>query len=80
VGKKKRKKLLGTVDRVVKSPVPDEPDKAQITITGADPLYREIRVENVVTDEDGKKASLQPGEEVDVIIESDPTSTTKEPR
>jgi hypothetical protein len=79
VGKKKRKKLLGKVDKVVKSPLPGEPEKAQITIAEADHLYREIRVQNVVTDEDRKKASLRTGEEVDVIIEADSTSTTKEP-
>jgi hypothetical protein len=37
----------------------------------ADDLYKEIRVENVVTDEGGKKSKLKPIEEVDLVIEAD---------
>lgn len=35
--------------------VPTDPEKAQIEIDEADDLYREIRVENVLTGEDGEK-------------------------
>jgi hypothetical protein len=34
-------------------------------------LYREIRVDNVLTDDEGKKERLEPGDEVDVTIEKD---------
>jgi len=53
------------------------PEKAQIDIQEADELYKEIRVENVVTDENGEKAKLKPGTEVDVIIEADSDTSTK---
>ncbi|HKI24707.1 MAG TPA: hypothetical protein VKA07_00195 [Candidatus Sulfotelmatobacter sp.] len=74
---KKRKKLRGTVQKVIASLDPRGTDKAQIDIHGADELYREIRVENEVVDENGEKARLKPGAEVDVIVEADSSSTIK---
>ena len=53
---KKRNKMRGTVEKIIKSISPLEPEKAQISISEADDLYREVRVENVVTDESGEKA------------------------
>jgi hypothetical protein len=76
---KKRKKLLGTVEKVIKPLAPSEPEKAQIGVEHADDLYREIRIENVVTDKNGAKASLKPGAKVDVIVEADSDATTKKP-
>lgn len=76
---KKRKKLPGTVAKVIKPVVPSEPEKAQIGIDDADPLYRETRIENVVTDESGEKASLKPGAKVDVVVEADSSATMKKP-
>ena len=75
--KKKRKKLHGTVEKVIKSTLPGEPEKAQIGLEEADDLYREIRVENVLTDENGEKVRLKPGAEVDVVVEADTDATTK---
>jgi len=77
---KKRKKMRGTVEKIIKPVSPMEPEKAQITITEADDLYREVRVENVVTDESGEKAGLKPGAEVDVIVEADSSATMKKPQ
>ena len=76
---KKRKKMRGTVEKIIKPVSPMEPEKAQITIAEADDLYREVRVENVVTDERGDKAGLKPGAEVDVIVEADSSATMKKP-
>jgi hypothetical protein len=74
---KKRKKLHGTVKKVIKPLVPTLPEKVQIDVHGADELYREIRVENELTDETGDKAKLKPGAEVDVIVEADSSATSK---
>jgi hypothetical protein len=76
---KKRKKLRGTVEKVIKPAYPSDPEKAQIDVKDADHLYREIRIENVVTDNDGNKASLKSGAEVDIIVEADSDATLKKP-
>lgn len=75
----KKRKMRGTVERVLKPIIPDEPEKAQISIPEADDLYREIRIENVVVDEAGKKASLKQGAQVDVIVEADSSATITKP-
>ena len=71
---KKRKKLRGRVERIIKPSFPQEREKAEIEIEGADDLYddlyREIRIENVLTDEKGNKAQLKSGEEVDLTVET----------
>jgi hypothetical protein len=77
---KKRKRLHGTVEKVIKPFVQSEPEKAEISIAEADHLYREIRVENVVTDENGEKASLKPGAKVDLVVEADSNATVKKPQ
>jgi hypothetical protein len=67
--------LPGVVEKIIKPVVPSEPEKAQISVEGADHLYREIRVENKLTDADGKEVALTPGAEVDVTIEAEPQHT-----
>jgi hypothetical protein len=57
---KKKKKMRGTVEKIIRSIHPKAPEKAQIRIDEADDLYRKIRVENVVTDENGEKVRLKP--------------------
>lgn len=76
---RKRKKLRGTVEKVIKPPTSSQPEKVQINIHDADDLYREIRIENVVTDEKGEKSTLKPGAEVDITVEADSGATLKKP-
>lgn len=73
--KRLKTRKLGTVQKVIQTPY--EPEKAEIEVEGADHLYREIRIENVVEDEHGRKAKLKQGEKVDVIVEADPKATTR---
>ena len=68
--------LPGTVEKIIKSPFPDEPEKAQIAIEGADHLYKEIRIENKLTDENGHKVRLKQGADVQVTVEADQEATT----
>ena len=75
----KRKRMRGTVEKIIKSQLPNQPEKAEITIEGADALYREIRIENVLTGEQGDEAQLKPGAEVNVVVEADSSVTTKKP-
>ena len=68
--------LSGTVEKIIKPLSPDDPEKAQITVEGADHLYREIRIENTLTDENGDQVRLKPGAEVEVTVEAPPEATT----
>ena len=68
--------LPGTVEKIIKSVIPNEPEKAQIAVDGAEELYREIRVDNTLTNEDGKKVSLKPGARVEVTFEAEVEATT----
>ena len=68
--------LPGTVERIIKPPSPSEPEKAQITISGADDLYREIRIENSLTDENGEEVRLKKGAEVEVTVEASSEAIT----
>ena len=67
--------LPATVEKIIKPHFPNEPEKAQISIEGADHLYRELRIENTLTDENGEKVRLKPGVEVEVTIAADPEAT-----
>ena len=69
--------LPGTVEKIIKSPDPQVPEKAQIGIEGAEHLYREIRIDNVLKDQDGEKVALKQGAEVEVTIEADKEDTVK---
>lgn len=66
--------LPATVEKIIKSPNPNEPEKAQLSVEGADHLYRELRIENTLVDENGDKVRLKPGVEVEVTIEAPPES------
>lgn len=74
---KKRKRLRGKVEKIIKPYSSSDTEKAQISVDEAEHLYREIRVENTVTDDKGEEASLKPGAEVDLIVEADSDATLK---
>jgi hypothetical protein len=69
--------LPGTVEKIIKPPHPSEPEKAQIAIDGADHLYREIRIENALTDQNGAEVRLKPGAPVEVTVEVDPENVVQ---
>ena len=79
MSKKRRKKMHGTVKKVIKPSYSGGKEKAEIDIQDADDLYREIRVDNELTDDRGEKASLKEGADVDVVLEADPDATMKKP-
>lgn len=63
--------LPGTVEKIIPPVDPKDTEKAQIHIDGAQPLYREIRVDNVLRVESGEQAKLKIGAHVEVTIEAD---------
>lgn len=69
--------LPGTVEQIIRSPFPSEPDKAEIALDGADDLYKEIRIENSLVDENGDEVSLKEGAQVEVTIEAERQNTTR---
>jgi hypothetical protein len=76
---KKRKRLTGTVQKVIKPVNPRLAEKAQIEIEEAEDLYREIRIENKLTDDHGNTSELKEGSEVEVIVEIDSDGTGRKP-
>jgi hypothetical protein len=71
--------LPGKVEKIIKSADQSEPEKAEISVEGADTLYREIRIENSLTDENGREVRLKKGAEVEVTVEADKDATTPAP-
>jgi hypothetical protein len=67
--------LPATVEKIMKSPVPGVPEKAQIAVQGGDDLYREIRIENKMTDNNGDEVRLKEGAEVEVAVKADKDAT-----
>jgi hypothetical protein len=68
--------LPGTVEKIIKSPFPGEPEKAQITVEGGDHLYREIRIDNTLANDKGEEVSLKAGAHVEVTVEAEAEATT----
>jgi hypothetical protein len=67
--------LPATVEKIIPPIVPDGAEKAQITVEGAEDLYREIRVENTLQDAAGNPVKLKEGAEIVVTIEAPPEAT-----
>jgi hypothetical protein len=67
--------LPGTVEKIIASRGTGEPEKAQIAVEGADDFYREIRIENSLTEENGNEVRLKKGAEVQVTVEADKDAT-----
>ena len=72
--------LPGRVEKIIESPDPREPEKAQINIEdGADHLYREVRIENKLTDQEGRKVKLKKGAKVAVTVEGSDSGVIPRP-
>jgi hypothetical protein len=73
--KKPSTTLPAVVEKVISSPYTKEPEKAQIAINDGDHLYREIRIENKLTDEAGNEVRLKPGAQVELTVVADTNAT-----
>lgn len=67
------------VQKIVKPVHPDQVEKVEISIPEADHLFREIRIENTLTDANGQVVALKNGARVDVTFEADANDTVKKP-
>jgi len=63
------KTVPAVVTKIIKSVFDDQPAKVEISISQADDLFREIRIENNFTDVDGGPAALTHGAHLDVTFE-----------
>ena len=60
--------MPGMVNKIIPSPRPSQPEKAQIAVHEADHKYRHLRIENTLTDEHGDDVRLKKGAHVDVTV------------
>jgi hypothetical protein len=60
--------LPGTVDEIIPSPLPSQPEKAQIGVDGADSGHSDLRIENTFTDEHGDDVRLKKGAHVEITF------------
>jgi hypothetical protein len=67
--------LPGTVEKIIPAVPPVHPERAQISVEGADHLYKEIRIENTLQTDSGQFVALKPGAEVEVTIEAEKADT-----
>jgi hypothetical protein len=63
--------ISGTVEKLIPSPRPNQREKAQIAIEG-DHGYRDLRIENSLTDEHGDEVKLKKGAYVEVTVAARP--------
>jgi hypothetical protein len=50
-------------------------EKTEISVEGADHLFREIRIENTLEDENGRKVKLKEGAQGEVTVEAETKET-----
>jgi hypothetical protein len=62
-------KLRGIVDQVISSPGGDGSEVVQVVIEDAEPLYREIRIQNHFHEANGNALILQVNSEVEITIQ-----------
>jgi hypothetical protein len=60
--------MPGTVDKIIPSPRPSQPEMADIAVEGLDHRHRDLRIENAFTDENGDHVRLKKGAHVDVTV------------
>jgi hypothetical protein len=63
-----RTTMPGTVARIIPPLRASQQEKAQIAVDGADHRYRDLRIENALTDEHGDGVRLKKDAHVDVTI------------
>jgi hypothetical protein len=62
--------MPGIVAKLIPTVGPSQPEKAQIAVEGADLGYRNLRIENSLTDEHGDEVKLKQGAHVEIIVEA----------
>jgi hypothetical protein len=71
--------MPGTVDKII-SLRPSQPEKAQIVVHSTDRKKEQLRIENVLTDENGEDVRLKKGAHVEVTVTSQSIRNLEENR
>ena len=66
--------MPGTVDKIIPSRSPSQPEEAQIAGEGAD--SQKLRIENALTDEHGDDVRLKKGAHVEITVTAEPKTST----
>lgn len=69
--------VAAVVNKLVPASYANIPDKVEVSILAADPLFREVRLENALTTHDGQKVALKSGARLDVTFEAEVIDTVK---
>jgi hypothetical protein len=67
----------GIVEEIIPFPRRGQPEQAQIAIEDAAPHYRNLRIENTLTDENGDDVSLKKGAHVKVTVTAEPHTVNR---
>jgi hypothetical protein len=78
MSEKLRVTFPATVGQIIKSPIPNEPDQAQIAVEGADRPYGEMRIDGTLKNENGDDVHLKLGAQVEVTIVAEASATAGE--
>jgi hypothetical protein len=72
-----RTSMAGTVNKIIPaSHSTSQSERVQIAVEGADRRHRDLRIENILTDENGDDVRLKKGAHVDVTISAEPEKST----
>ena len=68
--------MPGTVDKIIPSLGSSQPENAQIRIDRTEHRYRDFRIENTLTDENGDTVTLKKGARVEVTVTAEKKTST----
>jgi hypothetical protein len=71
------KTVPAVVNKVLPAKYPNTPDKVEVSISAADPLFKEVRLENALNTPDGQTVALRGGARLDVTFEAEIADTVK---
>jgi hypothetical protein len=70
--------MPGTVHKIIPASSSSQLERAQIGVDGADQQYRDLRIENILTDESGDDVRLKKGGHVEVTVTAEPQTPLKQ--
>jgi hypothetical protein len=69
--------MPGIVEKIVASPRPSQPEKAQIAVDGSHHRVCDFRIDSTLTDENGDDVKLKKGAHVEVTVTAETKSVNR---